>query len=306
MVKNKTKKLKENEVLQVRSDTLMHDLINEKEMDTIEWLVMQILDCSYADIHGNVTVNNIRLPRTNRKERNKYVDLVVTYNQEKVIVELNQHFDGVYVRNFLFGMNQLLNNYSLGSGNYYKEITRVIVVNLNWYDGNIGMKIVPKKIYEIPYSDDEGDGYLFKMINVNLDYYSKVCYDKLDVKDKLYKLLTIKNKDELLKITKQEKMLDRYSKKLIDLSSDDNYVEGIMSEEMEEFIEQHTMYRNGLKEGISQGIEKGIEQGIEQGTQEKQKEIILNMFNDKVSLEVISKYTNLTIQEIEEIINSNK
>ena len=105
-------------------------------------------------------------------------------------------------------------------------------------------------------------------------------------------------------------MLDRYSKKLIDLSSDDNYVEGIMSEEMEEFIEQHTMYRNGLKEGISQGIEqgieKGIEKGIEQGTQEKQKEIILNMFNDKVSLEVISKYTNLTIQEIEEIINSNK
>lgn len=116
MVKNQTKKLKENEVLQVRSDTLMHDLINEKEMDTIEWLVMQILDCSYEDIHGNVIVNNIRLPRTNRKERNKYVDLVVTYNQEKVIVELNQHFDGVYVRNFLFGMNQLLNNYSLGSG----------------------------------------------------------------------------------------------------------------------------------------------------------------------------------------------
>jgi len=213
---------------------------------------------------------------------------------KKIIVELNQHFNGVYVRNFLFGMNQLQNNYSLGSGNYYKEITRVIVVNLNWYDGKTGKKIVPKKIYEIPYSDDDGDGFLFKMLNVNLDYYSKVCYDKLDVKDKLYKLLTIKEKDELLKIVKEEKMLDRYSKKLIDLSSDDNYVEDIMSEEMEEFIEQHTMYRSGLKEGI------------EQGTQEKQKEIVLNMFNNNLSLKMIANCTNLTIDEIKKIVNSTK
>ena len=127
------------------------------------------------------------------------------------------------------------------------------------------------------------------MISVNLDYYSKVCYDKLDVKDKLYKLLTISDKDDLLDLTKDEKMLNRYSKKLIELSSNYNYVEGIMSEEMELFIEQHTMYRNGLKRGI----------------EENQKEVVLNMHKDNMSLELISKYTNLTIPEIEEIIKEN-
>lgn len=35
------------ELLQVRSDILFHDLFNEQEMDTLEWTVMQILECSY-------------------------------------------------------------------------------------------------------------------------------------------------------------------------------------------------------------------------------------------------------------------
>ena len=36
------------------------------------------------------------------------------------------------------------------------------------------------------------------------------------------------------------------------------------------------------------------------------KEVVLNMRNDNLSLETIAKYTNLTIEEVEEIINSNK
>ena len=34
------------------------------------------------------------------------------------------------------------------------------------------------------------------MINVNLDYYTNLCYDKFDMKNKLYKLLTVWDKIE--------------------------------------------------------------------------------------------------------------
>lgn len=291
------KELKEGELLQIKSDTLFHDLINENEMDTIEWIVMQILECSYEEITGNVVVNNIRLPRVNKKERNKYVDLTVSYKNEKIIIELNNNFDGIYVRNFLFGMNQLMNNYSLGTGNYYKEITRVILVNLNWFKGEKGRNIKAKSIYEIPYSEDIKKGFLFKMINVNLDYYSKISYDNLEKRDKLYKLLTIKNQEELDSLTEREKLLNRYKKKLVDLSLNENYVEDIMSEEMEEFIEKHTMYHSGLEVGLERGIEKGI--------QENQKEVVLNMHQDNVDLDIISKYTKLSVEEIKQIIKEN-
>lgn len=69
--------MKENFIPQVKSDILFHDLFNENEMDTLEWLVMQVLECKYEDIHGKVKVKNIRLTRTNKKERSKYVDLIV-------------------------------------------------------------------------------------------------------------------------------------------------------------------------------------------------------------------------------------
>ena len=298
MNNTKERKLKEGELLQVRSDVLFHDLINENEMDTIEWLTMQLLDCSYEEIKGKVKVNNCRLTRVKKNERNKYVDLIVSYHNEKIIIELNNHFTGVYVRNFLFGMNQLMNNYRFGTGNYYNEITRVILVNLNWFDGEKWENIKAKRIYEIPYSEDEEKGFLFKMINVNLDQYAKMSYDNLEKRDKLYKLLTIKNQEELNVLTNREKLLNRYKKKLVDLSLNKDYVEDIMSEEMEEFIENHTMYQNGL--------DAGLERGISQGIQENQKEVVLNMHQDNINLDTISKYTKLSIEEIERIIKEAK
>ena len=65
-------------------------------MNTFEWVVMHILDCKYEDIKGKVKFLNIRLERVNKKERSKYVDLVVEYNDEKIILELNNHFHGIY------------------------------------------------------------------------------------------------------------------------------------------------------------------------------------------------------------------
>ena len=46
--------LDDNQVLEVKSDRLFHDLFNEHEMNTIEWTVMMILGKSYEEIHGNV------------------------------------------------------------------------------------------------------------------------------------------------------------------------------------------------------------------------------------------------------------
>ena len=123
------------------------------------------------------------------------------------------------------------------------------------------------------------------MINVNLDYYSSLCYDKVDVKDKLYKLLTVKNKKELNYLIKHEKLLNKYGNKLIDLSSDNNYVEEIMSEEIEEFVAMHEAYRSGLVE--------------------TKRETIINMYNKNYKLEDISDIINLPIEEIKEIINEN-
>ena len=47
----------------------------------------------------------------------------------------------------------------------------------------------------------------------------------------------------------------------------------------------------------------GIHEGIEQGTQETRVEVVKNMYKDNISIEKISKYTNLPEDEIKLILN---
>ena len=295
---------KKGKILQVRSDILFHDLLNESDIEALEWAVSKILGCKHEDIKGKVSIHNIRLTRVNKKERNKYVDLIVEYNNEKIIIELNNNFEGIYTRNILYATNVLLNNYKINddltiNDDYYKKVVRVLLVNLNWYPKKKGNKIPAKKIYEIPYSDLENSGYLLKIINVNLDSYENLCYDKVKELDKFYKLLTVDNKEDLDNIIKNEDLLKNYSNKLIDLSSNKDYVEGIMDEIIEENVAKQTAYLLGEQSGLERGLERGIEQGILQN----QKEIVINMYNKKYELKDIAEITNLSIQEINEIVN---
>ena len=71
-----------------------------------------------------------------------------------------------------------------------------------------------------------------------------------------------------------------------------------MDEIIEENVAKQTAYLLGEQ--------SGIEQGIEQGIQEKQNEVVLNMHNNNLSIQMIATCTNLTNEEVEDIINNNK
>jgi predicted transposase/invertase (TIGR01784 family) len=56
-------------------------------------------------------------------------------------------------------------------------------------------------------------------------------------------------------------------------------------------------YRNGVDDGKKQGIEQGIKRGTEQTKIETAKKMLL----DNISIEIISKYTDLPIDEIQKL-----
>ena len=76
---------------------VVKDLFNEYEMDTLEWTIMQILNCPYEDIKGKVSVDNVRLNNISTSERVKVVDLKVKYKNQTILIELNNNFDGFYM-----------------------------------------------------------------------------------------------------------------------------------------------------------------------------------------------------------------
>ena len=62
-------------------------------------------------------------------------------------------------------------------------------------------------------------------------------------------------------------------------------------------IEKDSLYQRGLKKGEEKGIEKGLEKGVEKGITQ----IALKMKKEGVAVEEISKFTGLTIQQINDL-----
>lgn len=68
-----------------------------------------------------------------------------------------------------------------------------------------------------------------------------------------------------------------------------------MSAFKEEGLEQ------GLQEGLQRGLQEGLQQGLQQGLYQQAIQTAKNMLKDKVDIKLISKYTSLSINEIEEL-----
>ena len=70
-----------------------------------------------------------------------------------------------------------------------------------------------------------------------------------------------------------------------------------------ELREKYRMDQHAIRlAGYDKGLKEGIEQGIEQGIMQERKEIVKKLLKNEVSLEQIAKITDLSKEEIENII----
>ena len=305
---NKDYILKDDEILEIKSDRLFHDLWNEHEMDTIEWTVIKILNCSYEDIHGKVRVGNIRLTNLSKDDKQKYVDLVVYYKDTITVIELNNNASTNYLRNVLYTLNTINNSFIEGDG-YTDKRVRGILVNLNWFKNDEYKKEIKSKeeiIYGYPINGEEDKDYLLKIININLDYFSKLLYNKTKESDILWKLFTINKKSDLEKIVSKEKLLSNYENKIKRLSQDKEYCKMVWDERIERNLRAQQEYFDGKQEGLKEGKEEGKKEGIIEGILKNKKDMVINFNNNGVSIDIISKSTGLSIDEVNDIIKSNK
>ena len=324
--------LENNEILQIRDDRLFHDLFNRNEIATIEWVAATILKCPIEKIKGKVYTNSERLPGIRATERKKYVDLLIWYNDEFILIELNNNYSGNPMKNLMYANNLLSSYYDLEidedktniannkivykkSKKVYIKPIRGILVNLNWYPPTatkrkreIPGKIVTDWNYPID-SSPEFQGYCLRILSVNLDYYANLCYDNVTEEEKFFKLLAINNKTDLKEITKDIPELENYVNKLENLSNEKEYRDMLMNERMVKKLikedEDFARFSMGRDVGIEQGLEKGIEQGLEKGIEKNKREMVIKMYNQNASIDFISKVSELSVEEINKIIEEN-
>ena len=64
--------------------------------------------------------------------------------------------------------------------------------------------------------------------------------------------------------------------------------------------------RSAKEIGMEKGIKEGIKKGIKEGKKEGKKEIAIKMIREKIDEEIISKVTNLSLEEIKNLKNEIK
>ena len=59
--------------------------------------------------------------------------------------------------------------------------------------------------------------------------------------------------------------------------------------------------QEGIKEGLEKGKEEGLKEGLDKGLKEGKIEMAKNMLKDNVDINIISKYSGLSIDEIKNL-----
>lgn len=140
----------------------------------------------------------------------------------------------------------------------------------------------------------------FVTIQINMAGMKKLWYDndREAIEKYPYLMMLDMNKDELeclLKLRSDDKIVEEYKNKVCDLNDSPNFINTIGKERERELVHNTA---------LELAKEEGIERGIEQGEYKKQIEMAKTMLElNKLSIEDISKITELSIEELEELRN---
>ena len=168
--------------------------------------------------------------------------------------------------------------------------------------------------YEI--QDKEKNKYVrnFIIYEINMEKYKEIWYSKDEekIEEEKYILMLDLMPKELKKLSKKDRVVNKYMCELERVNEDPEFYEYMSAEEDNRKIENSLRRQwreeglaegreEGLKQGIKEGIEQGIEQGLEKGISESKISIAKKMLNDHLDLSTIEKYTGLSIEEIQKL-----
>ena len=215
--------------------------------------------------------------------RGQRLDLLVKTEDEIINVELNTNYsEEIMIRNLHYIFKLASENTE--RGNKYKIDHSIVQINLNYYYSKYEKSIYTlyDKKHEIELTN------YIKIYNIGIDKYIKNYYnnDKKFTKGEEPLIMLDLGKQELEELSEKSDIVNKYKKEAIKANEDELIVNWISREEEQKQYEE-VMYEKGLNQGLSQ----------------KSIEIAKKMLELNMDLDVISKITNLTIEQIESLRN---
>ena len=275
----------------------------EKDKDLLTWFLEKIFNQKIINLEIKTPV----LPIRSKIEKRKTVDLLITFEDKIVNLEVNSsHYKYLNERNFSY--ITAVYNSIFEKGKRIKSKDEVIQINFTW-----GLPKKYEKIDVLTYEvrdKKHNDLYIdnFKIIVYNMDYIKEVYYNKTTKKYKQdapkHLLMLDSNKEELEKLCKGDKIMEKFKENVEKLNKDEIIIDFLTKEEEDELKKQ-----SYLDEGYELGEEKGMKAGQkiwqkigkELGKKEEKENLAVKMLENNIDISVVSKITGLSIEKLEKL-----
>ena len=252
-------------------------------------IVSEILNIDYEDIYNNIRLISEEVAfsaltvdsRTDvmLESNSIYVDVEICYTKGSTRdAQTNTYVYQIF-------LSQIKNYHDYKK---IKKVIQILIENYDYFNEN-------KFIYDVVLM--EKNLHLIEVdwiekYHVNLEYLRKLGYNIIiNEEEKLSKLLyfLVCEKDMLEEVYKGDEFMEKVVKEAREIAGLDN-LNLYFSEEEVQKMDMEESYEKGLNDGIVQ----------------KEREMVINMFNKNISTELIAECANLTTREVNEIIRNNE
>lgn len=257
-------------------------MLSKENEELLKWFLEDILKVSIKSIE----VNTIEMNNGNINVKRKYVDVMLKTNVGKIEIEVNACNESyVHPRNMAY-ISNIYSNHILVGCDYSEEIP-IIQINFSY-----GLKDNEKlRVYKM--KDESGKEYIknLTIYEINMEYYKKIWDngDEEEIKKNKYYIMLDLEKEELEKISKKDKVVERYMTKIVRVNGNPEFQAFMTYEE-----DQEKIFNTRMKESMKRGLEQGIEQGKREGIFETAK----NLKKLGITTEDIMKATGLSLEEV--------
>ena len=297
--------IRKGEIIPLTFDIMFTEIFNNEEnICILEEFISGYFNYSLDDVRGNLEILSRRLPKENRIDSRKEVDLLLNLNGKKINIEMsNSRSNGVVNRNIVYLCKIHGEQLKYGDDSY-SRINETIQIVFNNFDCHDKLK----KTY---YLKDEDGNVLSNKLRIDIINLAKgreICYTEDEYEDYLVswcKILTELKENKLSELSKQvlsDNSRNMLIKKMNKFSGDDEMVRlytKLSRREMEFNTYKNEAREEGLVEGHAEGHAEGLAEGLAEGT----KKVALNMLKENMSISIISRCTGLSEDEVLKLKN---
>ena len=217
-------------------------------------------------------------------ERGKIADIIIKLDEEDetCIVEMNKYDTGDIIEKNLSYAFSVFNESTKKGIRKWPKVILINIDNFNRFNADEPIIELEMRDTKNKYNID-----IVKVYHIVLENFDNLNYNIDKEITKFVEFIKTSKFSDLEKISKGDNDYMAGYRKVEDLSTDSEFIG---------YYDYEQAHQDDLEMAEYTGLKKGIEQ--------TKKELVINMVNEGLTLEVISKVTNLSIQEIKNILNN--